>query len=206
MILYTSDLHFGHKNVIKFDNRPFETVEEMDRFLIDSWNQTVRPEDHVYIIGDVCHKSKRQPEWYLKQLCGHKHLILGNHDEIILKNPKTMQYFETIDQILEIKDGDRCVVMCHYPMAEWGGYYRSNVYHVHGHIHGRTYGDGGYKYVRTQERALNAGCMLNGYIPVRFETLLQNNRAFKETHQWVDDIPGPVLRQMEKEDVGRNPS
>lgn len=199
MILYTSDLHFGHKHVITFDNRPFETIEEMDRFLIDSWNQTVRSKDHVYIVGDFCHKSKRQPEWYLKQLTGHKHLIIGNHDGLILKSPQAIRYFESVDQILEIEDEKWHIVMCHYPMAEWSGYYRSNVYHVHGHIHGRIHGDGGYKYVQTQDRALNAGCMLNGYVPVRFDTLLQNNRTFKETHPWVDDIPGPVLRQREKE-------
>ena len=52
MIFVTSDLHFGHANVIKFDNRPFQNVEEMDRALIALWNETVSKRDTVYILGD----------------------------------------------------------------------------------------------------------------------------------------------------------
>lgn len=54
MIFYTADLHFGHRSVIKFDNRPFADVDEMDSALINLWNQRVGDEDHVYIIGDSC--------------------------------------------------------------------------------------------------------------------------------------------------------
>ena len=58
MNLYTSDLHFGHENVIRFDDRPFSDIEEMDRTLIEMWNARVRDEDTVYIVGDVCFRSK----------------------------------------------------------------------------------------------------------------------------------------------------
>ena len=52
MNLYTSDLHFGHKNVIEFDHRPFHDVNEMDHLMIESWNSRVQPDDTVYILGD----------------------------------------------------------------------------------------------------------------------------------------------------------
>lgn len=73
MNLYISDLHFGHKNVIKFDDRPFDNVDEMDKALICLWNDKVKTEDHIYIVGDFCYRNGRPEQWYLKQLNGHKH-------------------------------------------------------------------------------------------------------------------------------------
>ena len=52
MNLYISDLHFGHKNVIGFDHRPFIDTDEMDHCLIKLWNTRVQPDDHVYVVGD----------------------------------------------------------------------------------------------------------------------------------------------------------
>ncbi len=56
MIYYTSDLDFGHRNVLKFDSRPFADIDEMDRVLIENWNNRVRSDDTVYILGDFCYK------------------------------------------------------------------------------------------------------------------------------------------------------
>lgn len=66
MILYTSDLHFGHANVIGFDHRPFADRDEMDHVLIELWNGRVQPDDTIYIVGDLCYRSGRTPEWYLR--------------------------------------------------------------------------------------------------------------------------------------------
>ena len=54
MNYYTSDLHFSHENIIKFCNRPYANAEEMNQALKDRWNARVKPEDHVYILGDIC--------------------------------------------------------------------------------------------------------------------------------------------------------
>lgn len=70
MNLYTSDLHFGHKNVMQFDHRPFADVEEMDAFIMQCWNSRVQSDDTVYILGDFCHRSEKGPDWYLKRLRG----------------------------------------------------------------------------------------------------------------------------------------
>ena len=68
MNLYISDTHFGHKNVIKYDNRPFADVDEMDHCLIKLWNARVQSDDDVYIIGDFGCRNEKPAEWYLKQL------------------------------------------------------------------------------------------------------------------------------------------
>lgn len=52
MNYYISDTHFGHKNVIRYDNRPFDSIEEMDEAMIQLWNETVNDADAVYILGD----------------------------------------------------------------------------------------------------------------------------------------------------------
>ena len=52
-IFFTSDLHFGHENVLRFDNRPFQTIEEMDEELIRRWNAKVGKGDLVYVLGDL---------------------------------------------------------------------------------------------------------------------------------------------------------
>ena len=59
MIFYTSDLHLGHANVIRFDKRPFADVEEMDQYIITRWNNRVSEDDTVYILGDICHRNSR---------------------------------------------------------------------------------------------------------------------------------------------------
>ena len=90
MNLYTADLHLGHENVIRFDGRPFRNAEEMDEFLIEKWNGKVKDEDVVYVAGDFCFRSGRNPVEYLKRLKGRKRLVIGNHDGSLLKNRPAM--------------------------------------------------------------------------------------------------------------------
>lgn len=91
-IYFTSDLHFGHGNVIKYCNRPFgseeekksgvfsrETVLEMDETLIANWNSLVKDDDHIYCIGDLSLRFDIL-EKYSERLRGRKFLIPGNHD------------------------------------------------------------------------------------------------------------------------------
>ncbi len=79
----TSDLHFGHKNIIKYCNRPFNSVKKMDNILIQNWNDLVGKTDEIYVLGDFFMKRKNDRHYIesiLKRLNGKIHLILGNHD------------------------------------------------------------------------------------------------------------------------------
>ena len=176
MNLYTSDLHFGHENVIRFDDRPFSDIEEMDRTLIEMWNARVRDEDTVYIVGDVCFRSKKPAAWYLKQLKGRKILIFGNHDIGLTNDQEALSFFEATDKMMHVSDQGEQICLCHYPLAEWNKYHRGS-WHIYGHIHNRR--DDTYHFMRNRDHALNAGCMINGYMPVSFRELVQNNIRFK---------------------------
>lgn len=171
MIYYFADIHFGHKNILKYDNRPYATVEEMDEDIIKRWNKKVSNNDDVYIIGDICMGN---PSRYLDRLKGRKHLIIGNHDKETLKSCR--HYFESIDYYKKIHDNGKTIILCHYPMAEWDGFYRGT-YHIYGHIHNSV--NNTYLIMRQFENALNAGCMINNYEPVTLQELIINNFDFK---------------------------
>lgn len=177
MIYYTADLHLGHDNVLRFDKRPFESAEEMDRTLIANWNSRVTEEDQVYIAGDLIYKSKKPAEWYLNQLRGIKYLVIGNHEKAVLESEEARNCFAAIDKMMHITDGQHQICMCHFPIVEWNGYFRGH-YHIYGHIHNAR--NRAYEVMKEEPRALNAGCMINQYMPVTFEELAANNRLFQE--------------------------
>ena len=179
-ILYTADLHLGHGNIIRLCNRPFYTVDEMNRTIIENWNSCVKPEDDIYIIGDFSYKSKENGVGLLQKLNGSKHLIIGNHDKHNLKDPNFRKCFVEIKDMLDIMDNGRRVIMCHYPMIEWDGYFRGS-YLVYGHIHNNV-SNYAYKCMKELDNALNAGIDINQFMPVTLNELIINNKIFKENH------------------------
>ena len=179
MNYYIADTHFGHENIIRLDSRPFKNANEMDYALIELWNSRVSDNDDVYIIGDFAFRNTKPEEWYLEQLKGRKHLIIGNHDEKLCNNEKAVKHFVSVDKMLQLTDDVNQLCLCHFPLAEWDGYFKG-YYHIYAHIHNRT--DGAYAYISTLSKALNAGCMINGYMPVTFKELVHNNEVFRNNN------------------------
>lgn len=149
MIFFSSDHHFFHKNIIKYENRPFGSVEEMNRVMIENWNSVVKPEDIVYYLGDFAFCSKQWIAKLLSQLNGKKILIKGNHDK------GTSWYkengFESVHDTLEIKIGKHKVLLSHYPYKPSEAELKNITYDIryldrrpinrgqwliHGHVHG----------------------------------------------------------------------
>ena len=81
-IYLTSDLHLGHANIIRYSNRPYENVQEMNEKLINNWNQTVRNEDRVFFLGDFGLGSREKIINWGGRLNGRKVMIYGNHDHL----------------------------------------------------------------------------------------------------------------------------
>lgn len=131
---YISDTHFGHYNIMRFDNRPFSSVEEMDKALIDNWNSVVDTYDTVYILGDFCWLKEDRWIKILRQLKGHKVLIRGNHD-LKHMSQQLRNMFQDIKNYKEVKDGGKRVLLSHYPMPFYRGAYNDNIVHLYGHIH-----------------------------------------------------------------------
>lgn len=134
-IWFTSDTHFGHRNIIRFQNRPFASVSEMDETLIANWNMLVKPEDTIYHLGDFAYRCSRE---YAKEcfnrLNGTKHLIEGNHDKLALNFPKMGGWASIFPQREITVEGTR-LVLNHYSMRAWHHDYLG-VGHLFGHSHG----------------------------------------------------------------------
>lgn len=135
---FTSDLHFGHKNILKFTRRPWPTVDEMDVGLIDNWNNVVAPGDTVYIVGDFSfHKHQRTME-ILAVLRGQKHLVKGNHDVMLKKD--ALECFASVRSLKEVTVEGQRITLCHYALRVWNQSHRG-AWALHGHSHGTLVDD-----------------------------------------------------------------
>ncbi len=139
-IFFTSDHHFGHSNIIKFCNRPFTNVEEMNETLIKKWNEKIKPEDEVYHIGDFAMtKDNELVANILDKLNGTKYLIVGNHEGPALNNRKKFKWVKDYHE-LKVKDSDckngvQRIILFHYAMRVWRSDFRGT-WHLYGHSHG----------------------------------------------------------------------
>lgn len=179
-VFFTSDLHFGHTNIIKYCNRPYATVEEMDEALIDNWNAVVRPQDRVWLLGDFVMGRIKESLPTAYRLNGEKHLVPGNHDRCWSGNGKVGNWparYEEVGFILEPNEiqlvlADRYVNVCHFPYIEDERHKDRYSEHrpkddgrvlLHGHIHDMW---------KTNERQINVGIDVWDYAPVPLDTIV----------------------------------
>ena len=160
-----ADTHFGHKNIINYENRPFGSVDEMDQALIERWNQTVRTrEDKVFVLGDFSFHSKDKTKQILSQLNGRKALIMGNHDRgRSIKWWREVGFLEVYRYPIIYND----IIMSHEPMKP----YKSNSYlYLYGHVHGNK------QYQTFYKSSICVSIERWDYKPVKINSLLFSNR------------------------------
>ena len=186
MIWFTSDTHFGHANVIKFDNRPFTNIDEHDQGLIKNWNSVVGKGDVVYHLGDVM--SHKRNEWFdnrLDEVLGALHgtliLILGNHD---LTNPPIMKHkrWSKVCHYQEITYLGQKIVLFHYRMVVWNRSHHGS-WALHGHSHGSLP-------VNYQAKTFDVGTMCWDYHPISFDQVAEE--MSKHTFVPVDGHKGDL--------------
>ncbi len=144
-IWFTSDPHFGHAKIIKYSKRPFADAQEMDAFLIKNWNDVVRPDDYVFMLGDFAMMGKRERlANYLSQLNGEKYAIAGNHDlgGLVADAGLQRDFFKGYWDLRQIKvedpdafQGWQNITLCHYAMRVWNKSHHQ-AWHLYGHSHG----------------------------------------------------------------------
>lgn len=179
VIYFTSDLHFGHRNVIKFCNRPFSDEKEMQTALIENWNNTVRDNDIVFVLGDTFwFNDSRTIKKVLAQLKGKCIYILpGNHDEFTyyhrVKDPRIILCQDI--SVVWISKNNKIVTeiwLSHYPMMTWPHRERGAI-QLFGHIHsqlGKT--EGVDQDLPLHWNQLDVGCDRWNYKPVSLDKLL----------------------------------
>ena len=173
-----------------FDNRPFDTLEEMHKVIKENWNSKITNADHVYILGDLAWKENEDAIKLVSTLRGNKHLILGNHDKATDQRYK--QLFVEIANYKEAKDmidgKEHHVVMSHFPLAFWNHqhHYRRDgkehkvwSVHLYGHVHNSMEEDYYQEHIKKLNSeyeikcvAKNVGCMLWNYTPVTLKEIL----------------------------------
>lgn len=187
MNYFISDLHFYHENVIKFDKRPFNNVEEMNEILIKNWNEVVGRNDNIYVLGDFCWKTAQSQEYnaLLTRLKGHKHLIRGNHDPEHFSFEQ-QRYWASISDIKEIKYDKHHLILCHYPMPCFKADYNENCWMFYGHVHVTKENNMMYELTKqlvqrehqsgeNRGQLMNVGCMMSwmNYRPQSFEVIVE---------------------------------
>jgi calcineurin-like phosphoesterase family protein len=170
---FTADTHFGHANVIRYCERPFITIQEMDEALIENWNHVIRSDDTIYHLGDFTLSGQEEAIYYFSRLNGMISLIPGGHDKRLIrkgeyrsKSGYPVNILPPVYTIkLSIPDHEqlKLVVLSHYAMRVWD---RSNYgsWHLYGHSHGT---------LPSLKNSLDVGVDCWDYKPITIETIYQ---------------------------------
>ena len=185
---FTADTHFGHGNIIKYCDRPFDSVEEMDAKLIDNWNKVVTEDDHVFVLGDFVWPDRLSeiPANTLlqcvKKLKGEIYLIPGNHDTMPLTELGKYRYLEPrlhiCSEVFDGAVGGQRFTMCHYPMLTWDESH-TGAWQLYGHMHD--------VHLNATDRLLsmNVGVDVNNFTPVAYSDVV---KYMEEKKQSIDDL------------------
>lgn len=158
-IFLTSDLHLDHENIIKYCNRPFKNVQEMNYVLIKNWNEIVGKKDTVYYLGDFCFcknkKDKQKIGYFINLLNGKKIFIKGNHDKFI----KGHHHF-----ILNYKN--KPFYLVHNPLeipSSWKGWA------IFGHVHNNK----GDLFIDKKNKRINVSTEITDFKPVSIDEIIK---------------------------------
>ena len=177
---FTSDTHFNHANIIRFCNRPFKDVEQMNEVMIANWNRVIGTDDTVFHLGDFCLGGAAEWTKILDRLNGKIYLILGNHD---LKNIRQgfIDKFEHVAMQMHIEIGKQKIYLCHYPFLCFEGGYK-DVWQLFGHVHSRNNNTG------------NDAKRLQYLYPTQYDVGVDNNDFRPVSYEQVMNV---IRKQIE---------
>jgi calcineurin-like phosphoesterase family protein len=175
---FTSDCHFDHENIIKYCNRPFSSINDMNDSLIENWNERVDPDDMVFHIGDFAFKKpSKSIKKLLNQLNGNIILIRGNHD--------LASYTKIIVDDMIITLNKKRFQLVHDPKEATHGYYLVLCGHVHLNYKFNTLRDYDSEY-----DVCNVGVDQWGFYPVSIEEILKSYKNWKKEQKRISETYG----------------
>ena len=135
---YIADTHFFHNNIIEHDAnngcKKFSSIEEHDNLIMSNINKVITPQDNLYFGGDISWGTPEQTVELLKQInCKNLFAVKGNHDRS-LKDGRVKKLFQGIYDYKMIQDGNKTVVLSHYPILFYQNQHRGSVL-LYGHVH-----------------------------------------------------------------------
>ncbi len=164
---FTSDYHLDHLNIIKYSNRPFSSVEEMNEAILDRVNQKVKFDDELYFLGDFVFgqgKLEKVPKFRKRINCDNIYYIRGNHDEWSHKHYDDILHdgiFRWIKDVFYLKTVKPNVFLSHYCHKVWEASHKG-VYHLWGHSHGTLPDD-------PNSLSMDVGVDCNNFYPYSYE-------------------------------------
>ena len=178
-IFFTSDTHFGHDNIIKFCDRPFKNIEEMDYKLIENWNKKVPQDGLVFHLGDFAWGGYEFWKKIRDQLNGEIILIKGNHDQKNMSTTAEQELFSHVNWQMYIQIENRKLWLNHYPFLCYAGVYREPhklIYQLYGHVQSGPCKKGQDipRLVYTYPMQYDVGVDNNNYEPISWEELNAN--------------------------------
>jgi calcineurin-like phosphoesterase family protein len=166
-VYFTSDHHFGHSGARSFYRRPFASVAEMDREMIERWNSIIKPDDEVWHLGDFAvRQSPERVASLLSELHGQKHLITGNNDDAAVT---ASTGWMSVQPYAEVMVDGTTLILCHYPFRTWRDIGRGSI-NLHGHSHGR---------LKPQPRQFDVGVDVWNFRPVKLIELIEKTTPHK---------------------------
>ena len=156
---FIADPHFGHKAIISYENRPFETAEEMDKEIINNWNRVVKQKDKIYLLGDFSFYKDDITSEIVKKLNGIKYFILGNHDNSGVKKYYEMGFHRVYDYPVILDD---FWILSHEPL-----YINENMPYanIFGHVHANK------QYTDYSSQSFCASVERINYTPIEFDEI-----------------------------------
>jgi calcineurin-like phosphoesterase family protein len=176
-VWFTSDYHLFHYNIIKFDNRPFKTLDEMHETILNNHNSVVGPNDLVLNLGDGVNAFREKDEALtdlLNQFNGEIYYLPGNHEDRIDLIHKCWKVIDKQILNIHLHQINQKVVLCHFPIrvwdcAHWGSW------HLHGHLHGGCKNDEGALLNHDKKlKILDVGIMTNNYYPYSLDQIVSH--------------------------------
>jgi calcineurin-like phosphoesterase family protein len=140
-VFFVADTHFGHANIIKYEQRPFKDIDDMTEKLIERWNNAVKKEDTVYVLGDFSWYNKEKTAAITAHLNGRKILVKGNHDNYSPESYRAMGFIECYKYPIIIDD---FIMLSHQPLYINEHMPYKNIYgHVHSNPNYKTFSESG---------------------------------------------------------------